>query len=26
LIDLCQPRWLERGSGVSDWLRAQLEE
>lgn len=26
LIDLCQPRWLERGRGVSDWLRAQLEE
>jgi CRISPR-associated exonuclease Cas4 len=26
LIDRCQPRWLERGRGVSDWLRAQLEE
>jgi len=26
LIDLCQPRWLERGHGVNDWLRAHLED
>ncbi len=26
LIDLCQPRWIERGRGVSDWLRAHLED
>lgn len=26
LIDLCQPRWLERGRGISDWLRTHLED
>lgn len=26
LIDLCQPRWLSRGSKVTAWLRQQLED
>lgn len=26
LIDLCQPRWLQRGQTVSDWLAQQLLE
>lgn len=26
LIDLCQPRWLQRSQSVSDWLVRQLED
>jgi CRISPR-associated exonuclease Cas4 len=26
LIDLCQPRWLARSHGVTDWLRQRLED
>jgi len=26
LIDLCQPRWLQRSQSVSDWLTQQLED
>jgi CRISPR-associated exonuclease Cas4 len=26
LIDLCQPRWLARGQGVTSWLSKQLED
>lgn len=26
LIDLCQPRWLARSDGVTDWLRQRLED
>lgn len=26
LIDLCQPRWLARGSGVAAWLQGQLDD
>lgn len=26
LIDLCQPRWLNRKQNVSDWLATQLED
>lgn len=26
LIDLCQPRWLQRSQSVADWLTRQLED
>ena len=26
LIDLCQPRWLQRSQSVADWLTQQLED